>query len=158
LKGLKVTWLGWGKGWGVYPQRGVSFVRGEFVASYVGEVVTFKEMEEREERLPASDTSTYAFEVEPGEGNREPFIIDSRRAGNVSRLFNHRCSEPTLMVRKIYRGSETGLAFFAAKDFADDEELTFNYGLVSDEPMTDELKVKYACRCGAKKCKGTMLA
>jgi SET domain-containing protein len=36
--------------------------------------------------------------------------------------------------------------------------LTFNYGLVSDEPLTDELKAKYACRCGAKKCKGTMLA
>jgi uncharacterized protein len=29
---------------------------------------------------------------------------------------------------------------------------------VSDEPLTDALKAKYICRCGAKKCKGTMLA
>jgi hypothetical protein len=38
------------------------------------------------------------------------------------------------------------------------EELTFDYGLVSDEPMTEDLKTKYACRCGAKKCTGTLLA
>jgi SET domain-containing protein len=36
--------------------------------------------------------------------------------------------------------------------------LTFDYGLVSDEPMTEALKARYACRCGAKKCRGTMLA
>jgi len=38
------------------------------------------------------------------------------------------------------------------------EELTFDYGLVSDEPMTEALKARYACRCGASKCRGTMLA
>ena len=38
------------------------------------------------------------------------------------------------------------------------EELTFDYGLVSDEPVTDALRARYACRCGAKKCRGTMLA
>ena len=37
------------------------------------------------------------------------------------------------------------------------EELTFDYDLFSDEPMTDTLKARYACRCGAKKCRGTML-
>jgi SET domain-containing protein len=38
------------------------------------------------------------------------------------------------------------------------EELTFDYGLFSDEPMSEDLKARYACRCGAKKCRGTMLA
>jgi SET domain-containing protein len=38
------------------------------------------------------------------------------------------------------------------------EELTFDYELVSDEPMSAALKARYACRCGAKKCRGTMLA
>jgi hypothetical protein len=38
------------------------------------------------------------------------------------------------------------------------EELTFDYGLESDEPMSEALKARYACRCGTKKCRGTMLA
>ena len=38
------------------------------------------------------------------------------------------------------------------------EELTFDYSLFSDEPMTEALKARYACRCGAAKCRGTMLA
>jgi SET domain-containing protein len=38
------------------------------------------------------------------------------------------------------------------------EELTFDYGLFSDEPMTDALKARYTCRCGALKCRGTMLS
>jgi SET domain-containing protein len=37
------------------------------------------------------------------------------------------------------------------------EELTFDYGLFSDEPMSDALKARYTCRCGAPKCRGTML-
>jgi uncharacterized protein len=38
------------------------------------------------------------------------------------------------------------------------EELSFDYGLFSDEPMTDALKARYACHCGAPKCRGTMLS
>jgi hypothetical protein len=30
--------------------------------------------------------------------------------------------------------------------------------LVIDEPMTDKLKAEYPCWCGAKKCRGTLLA
>jgi uncharacterized protein len=38
------------------------------------------------------------------------------------------------------------------------EELSFDYDLVSDEPLTDALKAAYACRCGARKCRGSMLS
>jgi SET domain-containing protein len=38
------------------------------------------------------------------------------------------------------------------------EELNYDYGLVIDEPLTDALKADYPCWCGAKKCRGTLLA
>jgi SET domain-containing protein len=37
------------------------------------------------------------------------------------------------------------------------EELTYNYGITLDEPHTARLKKIWACRCGSKKCTGTML-
>jgi SET domain-containing protein len=37
------------------------------------------------------------------------------------------------------------------------EELTYNYGIVLDEPHTAALKKLWACRCGARNCTGTML-
>ena len=39
-----------------------------------------------------------------------------------------------------------------------DEELYYDYGLVIDGRITKKLKKEYECRCGAKKCRGTMLA
>ena len=37
------------------------------------------------------------------------------------------------------------------------EELTYDYGITLDEPHTARLKKIWACRCGARKCTGTML-
>ena len=38
------------------------------------------------------------------------------------------------------------------------EELFYDYGLVIDERYTPTLKKQFACRCGSKKCRGTLLA
>ena len=38
------------------------------------------------------------------------------------------------------------------------EELYYDYGLIIDEPYTKKLKAEYRCLCGAKNCRGTMLA
>jgi SET domain-containing protein len=46
----------------------------------------------------------------------------------------------------------------ALRDIAAGEELFYDYGLVIDEPYTKALKAEYPCWCGAKKCRGTLLA
>ena len=38
------------------------------------------------------------------------------------------------------------------------EELNYDYGLVVDARQTAKLKADYACWCGARQCRGTMLA
>jgi SET domain-containing protein len=37
------------------------------------------------------------------------------------------------------------------------EELTYNYGIVLDVPHTPKMKKLWGCRCGAKRCTGTLL-
>ena len=55
--------------------------------------------------------------------------------------------------------SDIGRIFIhALRPIAAGEELNYDYGLVIDEPLTDELKADYACHCGAPECRGTLLA
>jgi SET domain-containing protein len=44
------------------------------------------------------------------------------------------------------------------RDIRSGEELNYDYALVIDERLTPALKKSYACHCGAKRCRGTMLA
>jgi SET domain-containing protein len=46
----------------------------------------------------------------------------------------------------------------ALRNIAAGEELFYDYGLVIDEPYTKALKAEYPCWCGAKQCRGTLLA
>ena len=80
-------------------------------------------------------------------------VIDAVRDGNDSRWINHSC-RPNCVPDEV-----KGRIFIKTRrPVFRGEELTFDYGLVSDEPVTEALKARYACRCGAKRCRGTMLA
>ena len=46
----------------------------------------------------------------------------------------------------------------ALRDIAVGEEIFFDYGLVIEERHTPALKKRFECRCGAKNCRGSMLA
>ena len=46
----------------------------------------------------------------------------------------------------------------AVRNIRAGEELNYDYGLVIDERYTPKLKAQYQCLCGAKRCRGTMLA
>jgi SET domain-containing protein len=80
-------------------------------------------------------------------------VIDALKEGNDSKWINHSC-RPNCVPDEV-----KGRIFIQTRrPVFKGEELTFDYGLFSDEPMTEALKARYACRCGAKKCRGTMLA
>jgi SET domain-containing protein len=120
---------------------------GETVIEYVGEVITMAEAQRRHPHDPSNPEHTFYFHIDDAR------VIDGLYGGNDSRWINHSCRpncEPVEIKGRIFIQTR--------RQVWRGEELTFNYGLVSDEPITDALKAKYACRCGAKKCKGTMLA
>ena len=120
---------------------------GETVIEYVGEIISMTEAQRRHPHDPSNPEHTFYFHIDDAR------VIDGLYGGNASRWINHSCRpncEPVEVDGRIYIQTR--------RQVWRGEELTFNYGLVSDEPLTDALKTKYTCRCGAKKCKGTMLA
>jgi SET domain-containing protein len=44
------------------------------------------------------------------------------------------------------------------RDVMPGEELAYDYGLILEQRHTPAAKRQYACRCGTKACRGTMLA
>jgi SET domain-containing protein len=47
---------------------------------------------------------------------------------------------------------------FAKRDLVPGEELFYDYSLDVEGRVTKQMKKDYECRCGAKRCRGTMLA
>ena len=80
-------------------------------------------------------------------------MIDGLYGGNASRWINHSCDG------NCEADEEHGRVYIKAlRNIKAGEELNYDYGLVLDEPYTKKLKAEYPCWCGAKSCRGTLLA
>lgn len=123
------------------------FAQGETIIEYVGEIITWPEALRRHPHDPQDPHHTFYFHIDEGH------VIDAKYGGNSSRWINHSCKpncEPDEVKGRIF--------IKAKRNILAGEELNYDYGLVIDEPMTDKLKAEYPCWCGAKKCRGTLLA
>ena len=132
-------------GKGVFATRHLA--PGETVIEYAGERIRMAEAIARHPHDAANPDHTFYFHLQDG------LVIDALYGGNEAKWINHSCRpncEPNEVKGRIF--IQTRRPVFRG------EELTFDYGLFSDEPLTEALKARYACRCGAKKCKGSMLA
>jgi SET domain-containing protein len=80
-------------------------------------------------------------------------VIDAGVGGNEARYFNHSCEpncEAVTEQRRVY--------LEALRTIAAGEELTYDYQLERGGWPPAEWERRYACRCGAATCRGTMLA
>jgi len=134
-------------GRGVYAARKIA--KGERVMEYRGEIISWKEADRRPPSDPNDPHHTFLFSLEDGKR-----VIDASVRGNDARWINHSCA-PNCETEE----TEEGRVFVEAlRDIARGEELNYDYCLVIDEKITKKLKRQYECRCGAKECRGTMLA
>jgi uncharacterized protein len=132
-------------GKGVYAKRAIS--TDEIIIEYLGERISWQEALNRHPHDPKDPHHTFYFHV------TDEVTIDAKFGGNDARWINHAC-EPNC------EADETdGRVFIKAlRDIAPGEELFYDYGLIIDERYTPKLKREYECRCGAPKCRRTMLA
>jgi uncharacterized protein len=79
-------------------------------------------------------------------------VIDANRRGNSARWINHSC-DPNCETNEV----DGRLFIDAMRDIRRGEELTYDYKLIVDERYTPALKRLYACGCGARNCRGTIL-
>ena len=135
-------------GKGVFALRDIA--KGETLIEYVGEIITWKQADKRQSSDPDDPNHTFFFSI--GDGKR---VIDANVGGNAARWINHSCNPNC----EADEDDDTQRVFIKAlRNIKAGEELNYDYGLVIDEPYTRKLKAEYECRCGAKKCRGTMLA
>ena len=122
--------------------------KGETLIEYTGEIITWPEALERHPHDPDDPHHTFYFSLDDGS-----HVIDALYGGNASRWINHACKP------NCEADEENGRVFIKTlRKIEPGEELFYDYGLVIDGKQTKKLRKQYECRCGAKKCRGTMLA
>jgi uncharacterized protein len=132
-------------GKGVFAE--INIAEGEVLIEYKGEIITWPEALRRHPHDPKDPNHTFYFSID------EKHVIDGKVNGNSARWINHSC-DPSCEADE-----ENGRVFIKAlRNIAAGEELNYDYGLVIDERYTPKLKAEYPCWCGAKKCRGTLLA
>ena len=135
-------------GRGVYAARLIR--KGERVIEYKGERITWREADRRPPSDPDDPHHTFFFSLSDGKT-----VIDAASGGNAARFINHSC-KPNCETEEDDEGQRVFIQ--AIRDIRPGEELNYDYGLIIEERITPTLKKQYECRCGARTCRGTMLA
>lgn len=131
-------------GLGVFATRAIK--KGARIAEYLGDRISHNEADRRYDSKDETDNHTFLFSVDRG------LVIDAGVNGNDARYINHSCDpncESVIEDRRVFVD--------AIRNIKLGEELTYDYQIgreKGDPPNVDEI---YACRCGAKDCRGTML-
>ena len=121
--------------------------KGEAFIEYIGEVIGWPEALRRHPHDPDQPDHTFYFHLD------DERVIDGLVGGNASRWINHACAP------NCEAEDDTGRVWLKAlRNIMVGDELFFDYGLVIEERYTPALKKRFECRCGAKTCRGTMLA
>lgn len=131
-------------GLGVFTSRDVP--KGTLLLEYLGERITHEEAGERYYAAKEPDAFVLLFTVD------RKVVIDGGVGGRAARYVNHSC-EPNCEADEI-----GGRIFITAiRDIAAGAELTYDYNMEAPSPLPRDWRRRYACRCGAARCRGTIV-
>ena len=132
-------------GRGVFAARKIK--KGTCIIEYKGERISWDEALERPDTDPDNPFHTFFFELDDGR------VIDAAVRGNAARWINHSCSPNC----ETEEDEDDRVHIFARKSIEPGDELTYDYKLSVDGKLSKKEKAYFDCRCGKKKCRGTML-
>jgi SET domain-containing protein len=119
----------------------------ERIIEYKGELITWKQALARHPHNPDNPDHTFFFHID------DKRVIDANVGGNAARWINHSCKP------NCEADEQDGRVFInALRNIAPGQELFYDYGLTIDDRYTPKLKRRFACHCGQRGCRGTMLA
>ena len=121
--------------------------KGMQIIEYRGERTTWEIVCERPASDPDDPAHTFIFELSDGR------VIDAGVRGSVARWINHSCAPNC----KSFEDGDGRVFIEARRAIAPGEELTYDYRLSLDGRITRKIREEYACRCGAKRCRGSLL-
>jgi len=128
-------------GRGVFATK--SIAKGKRIIEYVG-----KRMPWEKASAESDGPHTFLFGLEDDDK-----VINAGIGGNESRWINHSCAPNCEAIE------ENGRIFiYALRNIRPGEELSYDYALEVDEPLTPDVKKEHACHCRASGCRGSLLA
>jgi SET domain-containing protein len=132
-------------GRGVFATRTIR--KGSDIVEYRGRRISMDEADNLPDSDPDNPFHTFLFELNDGR------VIDAGVRGNAARWINHSC-QPNCVPYE----DDDGRVFIEAKrTIRAGEELSYDYRLNVPGRRTARMLADYACRCGAPRCRGTML-
>ncbi len=120
--------------------------KGTRIIEYCGDRVSHREADLRYRHKDLTDNHTFLFIVDRG------VVIDAGMNGNDARFINHSCDpncESVIEDRRVF--------IEAIRTIQPGEELTYDYQIGRDRADPPDVDQIYACRCGAARCRGSML-
>lgn len=135
-------------GRGVYAVAPIK--KGTRILEYLGERISHEEADRRYEKKGDDDGHTFLFIAS------QRTVIDAGVRGNEARFINHSCN-PNCETAIIEMGGRNRVFIDAIRDIKPGDELGYDYQLTWESTDDPEELALYECRCGAKRCRGTML-
>jgi uncharacterized protein len=132
------------QGRGAFATRPIR--KGERIIEYTGERISWAEADRRYDDESMPRHHTFLFTVT----NRT--CVDAAVGGNDARFINHSCDpncEAVIVNGRIY--------IDAIRNIRTGDELSYDYAYERDAETTEDEEKLYVCRCGTKKCRGTIL-
>jgi SET domain-containing protein len=121
--------------------------KGTRIIEYTGERITQDEADKRYDDESMSRHHTFLFTLD------EDTVVDAAVDGNEARFINHSC-DPNCQA--FIEGEK--IFIYSLRTIQPGEELAYDYAYERVEGMDEESEKLYVCRCGAKTCRGTILA
>ncbi|CAM9759165.1 unnamed protein product, partial [Hapterophycus canaliculatus] len=127
-----------GKGMGLRLLEPVA--KGQFIAEYVGEIITRKELNKR---MISSAGTRKLYMMQLGDNT----YLDAKRKGGIARFVNHSCN-PTCRLEQWTAMGLPRCAVFSLRGMEAGEELSFDYQWESHH-----LRQNTKCLCGSPQCR-----
>ena len=132
-------------GCGAFATRTIR--KGARIVEYRGARSSWDVASERPPSDPSDPYHTLLFELADGS------VIDAGVRGNAARWINHGC-DPNCEAIEY----DDGRVFIhARRTIRKGEELTYDYRLSFVGPISRRAREALRCRCGARRCRGTLL-
>jgi SET domain-containing protein len=132
-------------GRGVFATRTIR--KGARIVEYRGKRLDPDEVDWDPYADPKNPYHTFLFETADGT------TIDAGVRGNAARWINHSCAPNC----ETYEDDDGRVYIEARRTIRAGEELTYDYRLNYEGRVTRRVLEAYTCRCGAPRCRGSML-
>ncbi|MEN9560114.1 MAG: hypothetical protein RLZZ502_1325 [Pseudomonadota bacterium] len=132
-------------GRGLYAKTDIP--KGTAILEYKGLRCSWEEAAEHLIEDPIDPYHTFIMALDSG------LVIDGARRGNAARYINHSCAPNCETIEDEHER----VWIQAKKAIKAGTELVYDYALTLPPRTAKKHRLGYVCRCGAKRCRGTML-